>query len=452
MSRSILLMAAAALGPVHSAFLAGNTIGGVRVALEAPNEGAGHAGGAGTGAGEAEFKAAAANLKTIGDEVRRLAEGALTEAKNAGTLTAETKSTVDAKLMELGTKMTEFDARIAETEQKAARRGGGAEQIEMKTLGQHLADSEGFKAIAAQGSQFRGNVRTSIETKAMLTVPGVTGSTTSLSNSLIASDRQGIVNLPDRKLRVRDLITPGQTTSNSIEYPVETLFTNAAAIVAEGAKKPESTLAFDMKNAPVKTVAHLFKGSRQLLDDAVGLVSYIDGRARYGLRFAEEAQLLYGSGASGNIFGIMPQASAYVAPFAVSSETPIDRLRLAILQATLSLYPATGIALNDTDWARIELTKDTQGRYIIGMPQGSIPASLWGLPVATTLAMTPNDFLVGAFQLGAQLFDRMAIEVLISTENNDDFEKNMITIRAEERLALAVYRPQAFVKGTLVTA
>jgi HK97 family phage major capsid protein len=436
-------------GAIPAAFLASCSIGGIRVAL-APDTGGGAATGQNGGVGEAEFKAATDALKGKFEEVSRLAEKVEKEMKSTGTMAGETKSAVDTALVDFGKQITAFDARIAEVEQKSARRGGG-DPVEVKTLGQHLVDSESFRGVKELGSQFRGNVRTSVETKAMLTVPGVTGSTTSLSNSLIASDRQGIVNLPDRKLRIRDLFTPGQTNSNSIEYPVETGFTNAAAIVAEGAKKPESSLTFDMRNVPVKTIAHLFKGSRQLLDDAVGLVSYIDGRARYGLLFAEEAQLLYGNGASGNIFGVMPQASPYTAPFTVSTETPIDRLRLAILQATLALYPASGIALNDTDWARIELTKDTQGRYIIGQPQGQIGPTLWGLPVATTLAMTPNDFLVGAFRLGAQIFDRMSIEVLISTENNDDFEKNMITIRAEERLALAVYRPQAFVKGNLVT-
>jgi HK97 family phage major capsid protein len=435
----------------HASFLANCGIGGIRVALEA-DTGAGHAAGTGTGAGEAEFKAAAAALKSTGDEVKRLAEKAEKEMKATGALAEETKSAVDKALVDFGKKMGDFDARIADAEQKAARRGGGGgEPIELKTLGQHLVDSDGFKAVKEQGSQFRGQIRQQVETKAMLTVPGVTGTTTSLSNSLIAADKAPMVNLPDRTLRVRDLITPGQTGSNAIEYPVETVFTNNAAPVAEGARKPESTLAFDMRNTGVKTIAHIFKGSRQLLDDAVGLVSYIDGRARYGLRFAEEAQLLYGNGTGQNLLGVIPQASAYSAPFAPTLETPIDRLRLAILQATLALYPATGIVLNDTDWARIEMTKDTQGRYIIGNPQGNIAPTLWGLPVATTLAMNVNQFVVGAWRLGAQIFDRMAIEVLLSTENEDDFVRNMITIRAEERLALAVYRPQAFVQGNLVT-
>lgn len=423
---------------------------GPRIHLAPPDAGSAAGAGAQAGAGDAEFKALATGLKTATDEVKRFAEKAEGEMKSLGKMTEETKAAADKAITDMNAKVTEFDARLADVEQKGARRGGPGGP-ELKSLGQHFADSDGFKGVKEHGSQYRGQIRATVETKNIMTAPGTLGATGSVGSSLVQTDRQAIVNLPDRPLRVRDLITPGQTASNNIEYPVETGFTNAAAMVAEGARKPQSDLTFDLKSAPVRTLAHIFKGSRQLLDDAPGLVSYIDGRARYGLEFVEEAQILYGNGTGQNLTGIIPQASAYSAPFAPAAETPIDRLRLAILQATLALYPATGICLNDTDWARIELTKDTQGRYIIGSPQGNIAPRLWGLPVATTLAMSVNQFLVGAFRLGAQLFDRMAIEVLLSTENEDDFVKNMITIRAEERLALAVYRPAAFVQGQLTT-
>ncbi|HBW6842070.1 TPA: phage major capsid protein, partial [Klebsiella pneumoniae] len=74
------------------------------------------------------------------------------------------------------------------------------------------------------------------------------------------------------------------------------------------------------------------------------------------------------------------------------------------------------------------------------------------LPVVETQAMAQNNFLTGAFNMAAQIFDRMDIEVLLSTENEDDFVKNMVTIRAEERLALAVYRPEAFVTGNVTAS
>jgi HK97 family phage major capsid protein len=185
------------------------------------------------------------------------------------------------------------------------------------------------------------------------------------------------------------------------------------------------------------------------MDDAPQLQSYIDGRLRWGLAYVEENELLYGDGTGQHLYGIIPQATAYSAAFTPASLQNIDTLRLASLQATLALYPASGYVLHPTDWAKIETTKDLQGRYIIGDPQSQDAKMLWGLPVVQSMAMQVSHFLVGAFKLGAQLFDRLTMEVLISTENADDFVRNMITIRAEERLALCVYRPAAFIYGTL---
>jgi HK97 family phage major capsid protein len=149
------------------------------------------------------------------------------------------------------------------------------------------------------------------------------------------------------------------------------------------------------------------------------------------------------------LLGLVPQATAYAGAFAPTAPQAIDVLRLAALQATLALYPATGFVLHPTDWAKIELTKDSQNRYLVGDPQNQISARLWTLPVVQTPAMAVSHFLTGAFRLGAQIFDRLSIEVLISTEDQDNFVRNLLTIRAEERLALCCYRPAAFIYGTL---
>lgn len=190
------------------------------------------------------------------------------------------------------------------------------------------------------------------------------------------------------------------------------------------------------------------KASRQILDDFSQLRSIIDQRLLYGLAYVEEGQLLNGDGTGQNLHGIIPQATAYAAAFTPDAPTAIDTLRLAQLQAALAEYPATGHVLHPTDWARIELTKDTTGRYIIGNPQGTIGPTLWGLPVVATQAIAADKFLTGAFRLGAQLFDRWDARVEAGFVN-DDFIKNLVTILAEERLALAVYRPEAFIYGDL---
>lgn len=385
-------------------------------------------------------------LKRIGDETKQFGEKALAEVKKTGEMSLETKAKVDELLI----KHNEVLARVSEIEQKQDRGPGSEEPEERKSIGQLVVDSEGFKSM---DSSARKSMRVQMERKDLLNVTATVGAGVSPGNSLVASNRvSGIVAPPNRTLTIRDLLMPGTTDAGSIEYVVETGFTNNAATQVEGAAKAKSNITFNLKNAPVRTIAHYFKASRQLLDDSRGLASYIDGRATYGLQFKEEQQLLSGDGTGANILGILPQATAFAPAFTPDSATPIDRLRLAILQAVLAEYPASGFVLNPIDWAKIELTKDGEGRYIIAQPRAADVARLWGLPVAETQAIAQNTFLTGAFSLAAQIFDRMEIEVLLSTENEDDFIKNMVTIRAEERLALAVYRPEAFVTGTVVAA
>ena len=260
--------------------------------------------------------------------------------------------------------------------------------------------------------------------------------------------RPEIIGLPQRRMTVRDLMLPGTTASNAITYVRETGFTNSAAPTAENTRKPESTLTLESVIQSVITIPHFLKAAKQILDDAPQLASFIDGRMRYGLQYAEELQLLKGSGVGLNLSGIYTQASAYSAPItpAGTLNPRIDAIRLAMLQAFLAEYPPTGIVLNPADWAAIELTKDGQQRYILGDPQGVAQPRLWGLPVVETQAMTIDTALIGAFRPMAQVFDREEANVVIATENEDDFVKNMITVRAEERLAMAVYRPEAFVK------
>ncbi len=388
-------------------------------------------------AGEKAVKQA---LEKISDEVKAAGEKAMAEAKKAGDMSKETKATVDELLVKQG----ELQAALLELQQKHARRGGGDDQGRAKSAGQLVVEAKNLQESVTDG--WSKNSRVSISLKAITSLPASAGDG-------VAPDRAvGVQMTPQRRMTVRDLLSPGTTASSVYQYLQESGFTNAAAATAEGVRKPESSITFDLKNASVVKIPHFMKASSEILSDFPALQSLIDEKLRYGLMLAEEAQLLKGSGVGNNLNGVYTQAVAYSAPIVIAGATRIDVLRLALLQAELAEYPSTGIVLHPTDWAAIELLKDSTGAYIFANPQSLAQPGLWGRPVVTTQAMTVDQFLVGAFRLGAQVFDRQQAAVTIATENEDDFVNNLVTILAEERLALAVYRPEAFVKGDITPA
>lgn len=381
------------------------------------------------------------SLKAVSDQLKTHAERAEKEIKASAKLSEETRASVDKMLTVQG----ELQARLQAAEQLVAKmdQGGGREDAPM-SLGRQFVTGDNFKAFAGQTSP-RGRVDMTVNAA----ITSLTTDTAGAAGDLVEKTRlPGVVALPQRRMTVRDLIAPGQMDGSTLEYVKETGFTNSAGMVSETVKKPESSLKFDLVTTSARVIAHYMKASRQILSDASQLASIIDNRLRYGLAYKEEQQLLTGDGTGQNLLGIIPQATAFSAPFdPAGTETVIDSLRLALLQSELAEFASTGIVLNPTDWARIELLKDTTGRYIIGNPQGTLAPTLWGRPVVATQAISVDKFLCGAFQQGAQVFDRWQARVEVATENEDDFVKNMVTILAEERLALAVYRPEAFVYG-----
>ncbi|CAM7636065.1 Major capsid protein [Phytobacter diazotrophicus] len=262
----------------------------------------------------------------------------------------------------------------------------------------------------------------------------------------------GIVMPGQRRLTIRDLLAQGRISSNSLEYVREEVFTNNADIVAEKALKPESDITFSKQTANVRTIAHWVQASRQVMDDAPMLQSYVNNRLLYGLALKEENQMLNGDGSGDNLDGINHVATAYDTSLNQSGDTRADIIAHAIYQVTESEFSASGIILNPRDWHNIALLKDNEGRYLFGGPQAFTSNVMWGLPVVPTKAQVTGTFTVGGFDMASQVWDRMDATIEVSREDRDNFVKNMLTILCEERLALAHYRPTAIIKGTFAAA
>ncbi|MGJ5997871.1 phage major capsid protein [Pseudomonas aeruginosa] len=389
---------------------------------------------------EREYRQVQADLKNVGDDLRRYAEQAEKDLKAHVQMSEQTKASVDQLLTTQG----ELNARLQAAEQQIVKLDGGSRGDDRpESAGETFTNDERYSAFAAQ-AQASGNYSLTVPVRAAITsLPGSAG-------DLIQPQRVGMVQPLQQRLFLRDLLNWGRTTSSSIEFVRETGFTNNAAPVSENPQnpKPESDIAFELDSAPVATIAHWIRASKQVLSDVPMLQSYIDGRLFYGLKRKEELQLLKGSGVGLNLDGIYTQAAAYSNPgVTVEGETAIDRLRIALLQVTLAELEADGIVLNPVDWTGIELTKDRNYGYVFATPTGMAVPGLWSRPVVPTQAMDVNDFLVGSFQQGAQGWDREDANITVSTSDRDNFVKNMVTILCEERVGLTVYRPEAFVKG-----
>jgi Phage capsid family. len=387
----------------------------------------------------ATFKAAHKEVKEANEELTR-------KMSEQGTkITQELKDAIDKVIGDFNVKFEGLKGEMTTLEQKAvAARDKG--EPEVKSWGQQFMEAGNVKSALEHGSSFTGTLRTEVKQV-----------NSAAAGALILRpfrDNEMVSLLRERRV-VRDLLTAIRVNTSSVDYVTQTTRTNNAGPVAEAASKPYSDYAWGSATAVIRTLAHLAKITRQAMDDAPRLVGEIDSEMRYGLGFVEERQFLFGNGTGQNLNGIMPQATAFALPAGFTRRagtTKVDVLRVAMLQNAVALLPADGIVLNDVDWADIELTKTTDGAYLFANPQGSVSPRMWSLPVVTTPAMTADNFLVGNFTMGATIYDRMMVEVLISTENVDDFETNRATMRAEERVGLAVKRPQAFTKGTFSTA
>lgn len=389
---------------------------------------------------EEEKKALIASIKEAMGEKTKEADKILVDINTklaAGEKATEGMKEAMAKVTEENQKLA---GRLVELEQTVAesKKGNGG-PVKEKAVGDQFVESVELKEFVKRGGKGHSDA---FKLKAITSLPVSAGSG-------IWSDRlPGVIEEPLRPLTIRSLLDVGRTSSNLIEWIKELLFTNNADVVSEGAQKPQSEITYERDDVPVRTIAHWIHATRQVLADFPQLATLINGRLRYGLAIAEENQILLGDGTGENLLGLIPQATAYNNGLNRANDTMIDIIRHAILQVRLSFYPSSGIVLTPTDWHNIELTKDNENRYLMANPQGNLPPMLWGRPVVESDAMPNDQFLVGAFRMAATLFDREDASIMVSTEDRDNFIKNMVTILCEERIALAVARPAAFVHGS----
>lgn len=373
-------------------------------------------------------------LELIESKLAEMSVKAEAEQKANGKVSSDTQVAID----NIGIKQRELADEILQLKQRST--APGAETAKAETWGDQFVKSTGLES-------FQRGMASKVRVEVKNTMTG--------SDTNVAPDRKpGIVPGAFAPMTLESFLPSAPTSSNAIEFTKESAFTNSAAEVVEGAAKAESALTWALVNMPISTVAHWIKISKQLAADNAQLAAYVDTRMRYGVNMRVETQLGAGNGTAPNISGILDTgnftAHGYLSGALGTVFPKLVLIRKMIADLAAGGDTPTAILLNPADWAAIEIelltTAATQTRVSVDAAGN---ARLFGLPVIQSIGITADSVVVGNFAQAYMVYNRQDVTVELSDSDSDNFTKNLVTIRAERRLALATERPAAVRAGDL---
>lgn len=340
-----------------------------------------------------------------------------------------------------------------------------------KSLGQQFVESDQYKGLMGQAQNGRFGAKQRVQSGLAGFKSLVTGVSDTSAGAFVVPDQLGLqvgLDAFQRPLRLRDLVTPGQTGSDSIEYVRMTSFTNAAAPTAEatsaagptapggagalvpavgGGYKPESALAAVKIQTSVKTIAHWMPITKRAISDAAQIVTLIDAFLRYGLEEELEDQMVQGDGTGENFEGIANVSGVQAQAFDGDLFTTLRKAKTKVRTVGRSI--ANGYLINPADLETLDLLQDNEGRYYFGGPAGvGTATALWSLPVIETEAVPAGTAYVGDWRK-AILWDREQATIQMTDSHLDFFVRNLVVILAEMRAAFGVIQPNAFVEVDL---
>jgi HK97 family phage major capsid protein len=260
--------------------------------------------------------------------------------------------------------------------------------------------------------------------------------------------RNGVVMpFPVRTPKMDEVIRTTRTEQPIVLYQEVTTWTNGAGSVGEDDPNQRySTFIITDRSTPVKKLRVALPISDDMMDDASYLEDWVNTQLLAQLALAKDDALIGGDGTGHNLLGLTNQAGILTRSVGVNESAP-DAFHRALTQIYLtSRFKPNGIVIHPLDWENIRLLKTSEGVYIYGPPTEMGPMRLWGIDVVDTDGLTAGTSLIGAFDLSCTQAVRRGVTMSVSTENEDNFMRGRITVKAEMRLALVCYRPTGILK------
>ena len=263
---------------------------------------------------------------------------------------------------------------------------------------------------------------------------------------------------PSRAVHIRSLIPNGSTDSQTIRFPKESAYDDGAAATAQGSTLGQSDFDITATSVNVEKIGTFMRITEEMLADTPQLSSYLSARVPSKVLSKEDAEILNGDGSSPNLDGLFTDGAAFVTSSSanfyqsIESANEYDVLIAALDQLAASNYQADSILLNPVDFHRIVLLKSTANEYLKNQVIQGVQPAIMGVPITLNTAVTAGKFLVGNLSQATQLWIRDGLGVEFSREDSTNFRDGFVTVRAQERIALTNYQPNAIVQGTFSTA
>lgn len=393
-----------------------------------------------------------AELKNLGDQVdakiNSFAEKVKANGNEAATaLTSKLKEELSGEIAKYNTLHSELTKRMDLIETKAGKFGEVMARKSMADIFMQKFSDAGVKPKFKGTVEFTSKDFEQLEIKATDMTP-----TNTFTNNVPGYQHLPEIHFdPDRRTRIRDLILQGTTQQTAVEYIRETAFEDNTDVTAPGAEFNQNDFDMTAYTANVRKITAYVMLAEEMMEDVEGMTSYILARLPGKLNKDEDTQILAGAGTGQNLSGLITNATAYSDNLADSAVQRIDVLVDAVRQVVDDEYVPSFILLNPADVYSIALTKGTDGHYILPWILGVASPQLAGVPIVMSTAQTSGTFLVGSRE-AAQVFFKKELAIEFSKESEDNFIKGMVTVRAQKRLALAIYKPTALLTGTFSVA
>jgi len=390
-------------------------------------------------------------------ELRRQMGAALDEAESLATTALEQNRNLDenenARFEELNRQVTEWGKRLADikgVDDLRSLLGANPATPPVpnapnapETVADRFLRSEQFEDFARRG--YRGQMD-AVQLDGV-SIRSLIDNSTSTSGAAFTQPQlrpQVPLAVPDRALRLIDLLPHGTTTDSAVVYVQDTTTSVAgdtATEVAEGSAKPETTETFVRVTDTVATIATWMNITRQAAQDHAQLTSYLQQRMMYRVRRRFDNQIVNGNGSGANLTGLLSRSGILTyAPGSAEARVVSVRKAVTLIEG-YDLEPDT-VVLNPADLEKFDLwTASGSGEFMAERQTYSRINTAWGLTPVVSNAIASGTALV-LDRTSAMIWDRQQPEMYLTDSHASNFTSNILTMLVELRAALSLFQPK----------